>query len=254
MVIKFKWMILLMTLIFILKPPIKASTMDSNKIECHNNYKLNVKFTPHHYTSELLMKLSLLSESNKPMEGWDLLGQNGDAYAKIAFQVLNPKAKYPFSAYRKLIVNHWINSAGERNYLTKFNLVALQHFRQYVAIILRGGYPDSDQVFNSYIHAVRSNGLEDSTVFDAVWGASSLNRIETWQTLNKLEGNRLVYPSRACNGIPKLTANFLIKKDFKDTSCSLIQDLLTLIDEVGINHSSGTQIDLLSRVTNLNCE
>ncbi len=206
----------------------EVSFASSKGGHCHNNFNFRAANAPHNIPQQVLEKLKELADNNQPMEGWKLLGQYGDRYAAIAHQVLNPNASFPYSGYRKLITNHWVNAAGYMNFHNKFSLVAAQHFKQYVSIVLKGSYPDSDQVINSYYQAVRTYGLPDATVFDGAWEAAGMNGIATWQELNKLTGNRLVNPSRACNKISTAVAIPLMTEDFTEATLSIIYDMLKI--------------------------
>ena len=181
---------------------------------CIDNYNFRQRNLPHNISIEKLKTLQHLAESGNPAEGWRQLGLMGDAYASIAAKVLSPKPTFPNSFYKKLILIHWFNVNAPEVVQKNFWLVARQHFRQYIKILHSGYWPDSDQILMSYLFAIRSQGLPDATVFDAVWDASGLNNVQSWQVLNHLEEERTVFPSRACYEIGRSEAREILTKDF----------------------------------------
>lgn len=159
--------------------------------------------------------LLYLAQIEKPQKGWELLGQLGDPYAKLAAQVLNLESRFPESTYHRLIKTHWRQVVGQELMEKTFNEVALQHYRQYISIIRRThNWPDSDQVLLSYLKAARDHKLPDLIVFDAAWDAAGYNVIRSWQSLNNLENQRTIEPSNACYKIDAIRARNVILKDF----------------------------------------
>jgi len=178
---------------------------------CIVDYHISAKPVPHRMSAETVATLS--RQFNNPMEGWRILGENGDTYAAIAEKVLNPNSGVPFIFYRKLIRNHWQSAVGDAQLNLKFDLVAKKHFSQYVEIIKTGYWPDSDQILNSYLNAIRTYRLPDITVFDAAWDAAGMNWIQTWQALNHLPASRTVFPTRACFKIDPWQARQIVTHD-----------------------------------------
>lgn len=222
--LKFK-SITLLTISFMSVLSFTNALLAQSNTECLSDFRVITKQAPHNIPQEIISHLHELAQRNNPMEGWKLLGEQGDQYAAIAYQVLNPKAQVPYSAYRKLIQRHWINSVGSKKYLKNFDLVASQHFRQYVSIVSLGFLPDSDQIINSYYQAIRDHQLPDVTVFDGAWEAAGMNSLATWQSLNHLKGNREVYPSRACSNINKFQAMGIISMDLTQVPFYLFSDM-----------------------------
>lgn len=207
----------LFTLIFIqgFILPLFASTdpeVLKAKEPCVSDYHFQRKWVPHFLSPAVVKSLEDLIED--PAQGWKILGENGDGYAAIAEKVLQPESEFPYFLYRTLIQNHWKHTVGERELKQKFPLVAKMHFSQYVEIIKTGYWPDSDQILNSYLHAVRFYKLRDITVFDAAWDTAEMNKMSTWQSLNHISTERTVLPTVACFQIDKMEAKRVITKDF----------------------------------------
>jgi hypothetical protein len=182
-------------------------------ISCHSDFHFQQKFIPHHLPDNIINELEELTR--KPEVGWKLLGEHGDAYAEIAEKVLQSKFGSPYFFYRKLIRNHWRNTAGDEEMNRKFYLVAMMHYTQYIQIIKTGYWPDSDQILNSYLNAIRYYHLRDITVFDAAWDAAGMNKIKSWQSLNHLSSARSVIPTMACFSVDRAEARRVLEKDFK---------------------------------------
>lgn len=211
--IKLKLFTFIFIQVFIL--PLFASTnpeLFSTKEPCVSDYHFQRKWVPHFLPSALVQSLGDLVED--PARGWKILGENGDGYAAIAEKVLQPESQFPYFFYRTLIQNHWKHTAGESELKQKFHLVARKHFSQYVEIIKTGYWPDSDQILNSYLHAIRFYLLKDITVFDAAWDTAEMNKMNTWQSLNHISTERTVLPTVACFQIDKMEAKRVIAKDF----------------------------------------
>lgn len=187
----------------------------NSKETCISDYHIQRKWVPHRLPQTIVKALEDLIDN--PAQGWKILGENGDGYAAIAEKVLQPESTFPYFLYRSLIQNHWKNTAGESEMNQKFHLVARQHFSQYVEVIKTGYWPDSDQILNSYLNAIRLYGLQDITVFDAAWDTAEMNKMSTWQSLNHISAARSVIPTEACFQIDKTEAKKIIKKDF--TNC-----------------------------------
>ncbi len=200
----------------ILPLPVFSNSEPLNyKEPCISDYHFQRKWVPHRISQTIIKSLEDLIDD--PAQGWKTLGEHGDGYAAIAEKVLQPESKFPYFLYRSLIQNHWKNTAGESEMNQKFNLVARQHFSQYVEVIKTGYWPDSDQILNSYLNAIRLYGLRDITVFDAAWDTAEMNKVSTWQSLNHISTERSVVPTVACFQIDKMEAKKTIKKDF--TNC-----------------------------------
>lgn len=189
--------------------------------ECKaKKYHIQTKINAHHLTADELKTLVDLANTNDlestraQAKGMKLLGERGDTYAAIAEKVLSVDAPWPYSILRKFIRNHWLNTVGEEVMKKKFNLVARQHFKQYVEMVQLGSFPDSDQILNSYLNAVRVNGLPDIVVFDAAWAASDHGKMITWEQLNNLPPSRTVSPSNSCYIIDKVEATKVVINNF----------------------------------------
>ncbi len=189
---------------------------------CLSTYKDQQKYKAHNIQTQDLNDLVELAINGDPVFGWKKLSLLGDSYAELAFQVLKKNEPTNDSVwgipdinlYHKLITKHWITTVGWNNYSLYFDKMAVLHFRQYVEIILTGYWPDSDQILMSYLSAARFYGLPDEVVFDATWDASGLNTIKSWQRLNHLDYDRIVYPANACYNISKNRALKILARDF----------------------------------------
>ncbi len=215
----------------------------NNTFNCKlGEYKSQTHKTPHFLTQEEINSLeswalSADSESTETQaKGMKLLGQRGDSYATMAEKVLQSDSTFPYTLLRKFIRTHWINTVGEDEMNKKFNLVAQQHFKQYVEMIRSGFFPDSDQILNSYLDAARLNGLPDIVVFDAVWAASKNNNTITWEQLNNLPPARIVSPSNVCFQIDQNQADRIIQEDFKLFNKSNGQPASTLFNTFFLSH------------------
>lgn len=183
---------------------------------CLNDYHLSQRPIPHHLPMTSLQKIQDLAKKGDPAEGWRQLGLLGDSYASVAAKVLATKAAFPESFYQKLIRTHWLHVNSPSLVQQNFQSTAQQHFRQYVEILQAGHWPDSDQILMSYLNAVRSHNLPDLTVFDAAWDGAGLNNFRSWQKLNHLPKERIVYPTRACFTIDASEAKRILLKDFAE--------------------------------------
>lgn len=181
--------------------------------DCISDFRHQTRQVLHHLPQSIIYFLE--TKIKNPMEGWKVLSDNGDAYASVAEKVLQENVQFPYSFYHQLIRKHWYQTAGDLNTQLKFESVAEQHFFQYVEIIKTGFWPDSDQIINSYLKAIRNHHLEDITVFDAAWEASGMNKVQTWQALNQLSKARTVQPTRACFEVDKEKARRVIFNNFK---------------------------------------
>ncbi len=189
--------------------------------ECKaKKYHIQTKINKHHLTDDELKTLVDLANTNDlestraQAKGMKLLGERGDTYAAIAEKVLSEDSLWPYSVLRKFIRKHWLNTVGEEEMKKKFNLVARQHFKQYVEMVQLGSFPDSDQILNSYLNAARVNDLPDIVVFDAAWAASDHGKMITWEQLNNLPPSRTVSPSKSCYIIDKVEANKVVINDY----------------------------------------
>lgn len=191
---------------------------------CLSDYHQQQKKIYHNIPKSELNKLDSLIQKNKIADGWRLVGSWGDPYAKIAANVLEPKDNLQSQFYQTLIQNHWINTNGEVLFKKLFSETAKQHFKQYVEILKTGFWPDSDQILMSYLNAVRIHKLPDLTVFDAAWDAAQLNHASSWQSLNHLPQELIVYPTHACFDINSLEAQQILIQDFADIPMALILD------------------------------
>jgi hypothetical protein len=181
--------------------------------KCQSDYRHNQKLTPHHLDLDTLSQLKNMAKTGNPKEGWKLLGENGDEYAAIAYQVLADN-EGSGHWYHQLIQKHWINVMGKAKMRANFVSVAEQHFRQYVDIVMSGTLPDSDQILLSYLKTVSDHKLPELTVFDAAWILSGSDKIQTWQNLNHLDEGRTVHDSSVCLHSSSDVARDLIRKDF----------------------------------------
>jgi hypothetical protein len=181
---------------------------------CLSDFNIQQKKILHKLSTNDLLIISDFAENANPILGWKKLADAGDAYAKMAYRVLANSNSPKSLLFKNLIRKHWINTVGYENFSKYFNLVAIQHFKQYVKIILTGYWPDSDQILMSYLQAVRDHNLPDETVFDATWDASGLNSLSSWQNLNHLNSARTVYPTHSCYNIDKNYALKILAEDF----------------------------------------
>ncbi|MGZ3772550.1 MAG: hypothetical protein ACXVCY_10995 [Pseudobdellovibrionaceae bacterium] len=192
--------------------PLSYSTVAA--AECISDVRIQqLKFRAHLNAHEI-EELIEFANKGELERGWHLLGSLGDHYAAIAGNVISNDPTISGSFYKRLIANHWISANGVQKYRHNFQLVAKQHFRQYVSILqATGNWPDSDQILNSYLKAVRDHGLRDITVFDAAWDAAGMSKFRSWQSLNHLEQERTIFPTRACFNINRYEAKRIIRSD-----------------------------------------
>lgn len=191
----------------------EASIEISTSGDCNNDFQNSIKNKAHNLRNSQLQQLDLLMGREDPIEGWRFLAGLGDSYAALAAKVLDPRGGFQDQYYRNLILRHWKNSVGPAERQRAFYSTARQHFRQYAGIVQKGLWPDSDQILLSYLTAARSHQLPDLVVFDAAWDAAGMNNLRRWQSLNHLNGDRLVYPTRACFEISSSKAKEVILKD-----------------------------------------
>lgn len=228
---------LILTVCILTAVTLHAQTNSSSGVKCSTGeYKIQTHKNPHFLTPEEINSLESLAQSEATestemqAKGMKLLGQRGDSYAAMAEKVLQSDSTFPYALLRKFIRTHWINTVGEDEMNKKFNLVAKQHFKQYVEMIRTGFFPDSDQILNSYLDAARLNGLPDIVVFDAVWAASKNNNTITWEQLNNLPPARIVSPSKVCFNIDQNQADAIIREDFKLFNNSSVGPASTLFN------------------------
>lgn len=181
---------------------------------CLSDFNIQQKKVLHNLSTNDLAIINDFAENANPILGWKKLADTGDAYAKMAYRVLANSSSPKSLLLKNLIRKHWINTVGYENFSKYFNLVAIQHFKQYAKIVSNGYWPDSDQILMSYLQAVRDYNLPDETVFDATWDASGMNTFSSWQKLNHLNSARTVYPTQSCYGIDKNYALKIIAEDF----------------------------------------
>ncbi len=184
--------------------------------DCLNDFHIRQKSVPHNINAEALKEIDHLALIGNPMEGWQRVSVWGDPYAAVAAKVLASKTVFPASFYKKLIATHWLNINGEEIVKINFLATAQQHFRQYVELLHSGFWPDSDQILLSYLTATRSHQLPDITVFDAAWDAAGFNFMRSWQSLNNLPDERIVYPTQACMNISPMEARIILTRDFSE--------------------------------------
>jgi hypothetical protein len=191
------------------------TSLASADLGCLEDFRIQQKYVAHTLSSRQLHRLESFAAHAKPSQGWKALGESGDSYAELAHRVVSDDSGLVNAFYRSLIRAHWLNTAGEAGYKTQFKAVAVQHFRQYVAILKTGYWPDSDQILLSYLTAVKDHSLPQTTVFDAVWARSGYDRVVTWQELNHLSPGRTVVDSRIClDGIEPFKAWEIVNLDF----------------------------------------
>lgn len=216
-----------LVLILLLISPINGysnqNQVNNKGLDCVRDYMQQDKPVIHNLSEEDILKLENYIDT--PEEGMKLLGEHGDTYAAIAENVLRSDSPFPYTLLRKFIQNHWHNTVGDQAIKDKFNLVAKQHFKQYIEMVKQGSLPDSDQILNSYLNAVRVHNLPDITVFDAAWAASDKNKLITWEQLNNLPETRIVSPSKVCFNIDRNEANKVIRANFKMLSREEIRSI-----------------------------
>lgn len=198
------------------------ATLNIASASCIDNFEIQQKKLSHGLSTEDLKQVEALAKQGQAAKGWERLGRLGDTYAAIAAQVLAPQPRGAAFFYKKLIRNHWLNVNSPALVDAHFQDTAQQHFRQYVKILRSGSWPDSDQILMSYLKAVRDHGLPDITVFDAAWDAAGFNSLRSWQRLNHLPTQRIVFPTNACFKVDKKEAEIIILKDFSGIPASLI--------------------------------
>jgi hypothetical protein len=186
----------------------------ASEAACLNDYHVQQISIRHQIPRATLKRLGDLALSGNTIEGWRLLVLLKDPYAVIAANVLASNPKFPDSIYKKLVATHWLNTNSAETVKKNFSSTALQHFRQYVEILHSGYWLDSDQILLSYLTATRTHKLSDITVFDASWDAGGFNYFRTWQSLNNLPDERIVYPTKACYKIDANQARRVLTKDF----------------------------------------
>jgi hypothetical protein len=186
----------------------------ASKAACLNDYHVQQMSIQHQIPRASLKRLDDLALAGDTVEGWRQLVLLKDPYAVIAANVLAPNPKFPDSIYKKLVAAHWLNTNSQETVKKNFSSTALQHFRQYVEILHSGYWPDSDQILLSYLTATRTHNLRDITVFDASWDSGGFNYFRTWQSLNKLPDERIVYPTKACYQIDANQARRVLTQDF----------------------------------------
>lgn len=182
--------------------------------DCLNDFRTQQKYARHNLPAESIALLDAKIKKGDPIEGWNLIGDWGDDYAKLAHEVVSSSSDFLNQFYRKLIRAHWHNSVGQEKLKKNFDLVARQHFRQYASLLQTGYWPDSDQILMSYLLAVKTYGLPEVTVFDAAWVQSGYQHIVSWQTLNHLKIERTVTHSRICLETDASIAREIINQDF----------------------------------------
>lgn len=181
--------------------------------QCLDDYRVNQRWAPHHLAAAQLATANQLAQSGQPGPGWHFLAQLGDPYAALAANVVDPAPNTAGVYFHQYVYQHWVNVVGPEKTAANFEIFARQHFRQYVEVLNSGTWPDGDQILNSYLTAARGHGLPEMVVFDAVWTASDLSKVVSWQVLNQLPPARLIWSSRICLSITRDAANRSLERD-----------------------------------------
>lgn len=182
--------------------------------KCINDYRIQHRKILHKIHPYDLRKLDDLAEKGQIAQGWKLITRLGDPYASLVTAVLfggpGPRDKF----LQKLISIHWINTVGLKAYKSLFYPTAQLHFKQYVQLLHFGYWPDSDQIILSYLTAVRKNNLPDITILDAAWEAAGFNYFRSWQSLNRFQSSRTIFPTHACMKVNRFEAQKILAQDF----------------------------------------
>jgi hypothetical protein len=161
------------------------------------------------------------SNENRVSDAWRVLAANGDTYADNAAGVT---AKQPASAsewmFNDLVKHHWENTVGADAYARYFDKVAMAHIDNYLELIDDyQTWPTSTQIADSYVDALRDNGLPSVAAFDLVWEAAGLGN--KWASMLGLEPERIGAESAESNNVSPDVAKMALYMDARDTLIDL---------------------------------
>lgn len=187
---------------------------------CVSDYHVATKKVPHHISANQMKTLKTFLAEERIAEGWNYLAFLGDDYGEMAKFVVGGSAGFTGALSYGLIRSHWSLTEGLNAYESSFKKVAVKHFGQYLEILQTGYWPDSDQILLSYITALKSQNLGESTAFDVVWQSSVLESLSSWQELVNLRKERSIYDSNICS-----------KLDDSNNSLTVIGDFLVVLPQ-----------------------